>query len=226
MIKIIQDNKVVDVVEFPKYFLYREKSGFVTITDKSTANCVEGSDLKLYALQGTTSPATIPHPYVIVKEISRTEYEELKQLLDNNAAVISGDDLDLQIARANKIQELDKQCSDVIDAGITIRLSDKNTYTFQLTVEDQLNLAAMQRKIDRGAELLVYHEKGQTCKLFDRDDIQHIIDEANKFIEYNTTYFNLMRHCINIMYNIEEINAIHYGDTLPLPECAKILECL
>lgn len=225
MIKLIKDNKVIDVVENPIYFLYREKSGFVTIVDKSTANCVESSTQDLYALQGVTPLATLPYPYVQVKEITQAEYEELKQLLSNNQEV-TGDDLALQECRAEKINELDQLCSAVIDAGISLRLSDHKVYTFQLTVEDQLNLTSLQRKIDAGAELLVYHEKGATCRLFVKEDIQLVIDEAAKFIEYNTTYFNLMRHCINNMYNMDEINDIHYGDKLPLPECAKILECL
>lgn len=225
MIKLIKDNKVIDVIENPTYYLYRTKSGYATIVDKTTANCVEGSDQTLYALQGVTPLATIPKTYVQAKEISAAEYKELKQLLDKNADV-SGDDIALINARKLKIAALDLECSALIDAGISVKLSDHCVHAFQLTVEDQLNLNSLQRKIDAGDEIFVYHERGETCRLFDKEDIQTIITAATKFIEYNTTYFNLMRHCINNMYSIEEINAIQYGDKLPLLECAKILECL
>ena len=176
-------------------------------------------------MQGARLPATLKHKIVTVKKIDKQEYQKLKQLLKNNETIL-GDTSELIEARNNKISELKQECSTVIKQGISIKLSDNIYHEFELTIEDQLNLNILKTKLDQGAQLIMYHEKGCTCKLYDRDDIEKIIFEANRHIEYNTTYFNLMRHCINNMNDMDVINNVHYGDELLIPEYNRLLQSL
>ena len=226
MYKFIYNNNVIDVVETVKYLRYLEKSKHFVITDSNSANCVQGSDNEtVYLLQGARLPATLNYKIVTVKKIDKQEYHTLKQLLENNETVY-GDTSALIEARNNKISELKQECANVIKQGISIKLSDNVFHEFELTIEDQLNLNILKTKLDQGAQLIPYHEKGCTCKLYDRVDIEKIIFEANRHIEYNTTYFNLMRHCINYMNDMDVINNVHYGDELLIPEYNRLLQSL
>lgn len=226
MYKFIYNNNVIDVVDKIKYLRYLEKSKRTVVTDSSSANCVQGSDnITVYGMQGAILPASAKYKIVTVKHITRTEYDKLKKLLSNNE-IVSGDSYELNQARKSKIEELRKSCSDIIQSGICVKLSDNKYHEFELTIEDQLNLMVLKNKLDSGSKALLYHEKGCTCKLYEKADIEKIIQASNHHIEYNTTYFNLMRHCINNMNDTNKINSIHYGDDLIDPEYNRLLQSL
>ena len=46
-------------------------------------------------------------------------------------------------------------------------------------------------------------------------DILTIINTATVHKTYHTTYFNHLKAWVNRCTTVEEVNAIHYGDTLP-----------
>ena len=225
MYKIIYNDNVIDVVKDLKYLRYLEKSNHYVTTDSSSANCIQGSNDVVYWLQGTKFPVTIEHKIVIVKKINKQEYDKLCVLLNENE-VVYGDSVELIQTRNDKIQELKEQCAYTIKNGISIKLLDGKFHQFELTIEDQLNLNILKTILEQAAKFIIYHEKGCTCKLYDSEDIKTIIYEANKHIEYNTTYFNFMRQCINNINDINVIKNIHYGDKLPNEDYDRLLQSL
>ena len=223
MYKFIYEGKVIDVVENIRYLRYLKKSKHVVGSDSSSANCVQASNgIDVYGIQGAKIPEYLNYKKIIIKPIDRAEYNKLKQLL-NNSIAITADSAELQQVKTDKIKELEENCKNVIKDGIIVTLSDGQSHTFELTVEDQLNLAVIHNKILQGALSCIYHEKGKICKRYDSTDLLTIISSANKHVEYNTTYFNLMKNCIYNMYSIEKIKGIHYGDDLPNAEYQVIL---
>lgn len=225
MYKIIYNDNVIDVVKELKYLRYLEKSNHYVTTDSSSANCIQGSNDTVYWLQGTRFPVAIEHKVVIVKKIDKQEYDKLQKLLNENK-IVYGDNAELIQIKNDKIQELKEQCAEVIKKGISIKLLDGKFHQFELTIEDQLNLNILKTRLEQAAKFIIYHEKGCTCKLYDSEDITTIIYEANKHIEYNTTYFNFMRYCINNMNDIDDIKNIHYGDKLPNEDYNRLLQSL
>ena len=226
MYKFIHNGNVIDVVENIKYLRYLKKSHHIVTTDASTANCVQASNNRdVYALLGANLPVNIPYKTVVIKKIGKEEFESLKVLLNNNVT-IHGDSVELHAAREQKIEELSKECSDVIQKGVTIKLSDGKFHTFELTIEDQLNIMTLQQQLYCGKDNFLYHEKGKVCKFYSKEDIRTLIKETNYHIQYNTTYFNLMKHCIYSIYDINKINSIHYGDDLLIPEYNTLVESL
>lgn len=226
MYKFIYEGKVIDVVDKIRYLRYLKKSKHVVGSDSSSANCVQASNgIDVYGIQGARLPEYLNYKKVIIRPIDVDEYKKLKQLL-NNSITITSDTVELQNAKSAKIAELEENCKKIITDGIIVTLSDGKSHTFELTVEDQLNLSVIHNKILQGALSCVYHEKGKICRRFDSDDLMTIINAANKHVEYNTTYFNLMKNCIYNMYNIEKIKSIHYGDELPNAEYQVILSHL
>lgn len=215
MYKFIYEGKVIDIVENIRYLRYLKKSKHVVGSDSSSANCVQASNgIDIYGIQGAKLPEYLNYKKVIIRQIDVEEYKKLQQLL-NNSITITADNVELQQAKSLKVQELEENCKKIITDGIIVTLSDGQPHTFELTVEDQLNLAVIHNKILQGTLSCVYHEKGKVCRRYDSDDLLTVINAANKHVEYNTTYFNLMKNCIYNMYNIEKIKGIHYGDELP-----------
>lgn len=223
MYKFIYEGKVIDVVDKIRYLRYLKKSKHVVGSDSSSANCVQASNgIDVYGIQGAKLPEYLNYKKVIIRQVDEDEYKKLKQLL-NNSITITADTVELQQAKSSKVHELEENCKKIIKDGIIVTLSDGQTHTFELTVEDQLNLAVIHNKILQGALSCIYHEKGKVCRRYDSDDLLTIIEAANKHVEYNTTYFNLMKNCIYNMYNIEKIKGIHYGDELPNADYQVIL---
>jgi len=223
MYKVISNGQVIDLIETVKYLRYLPKSKRITVTDKSSANCIQGSDnVSVYGLQGINFPSDFEHKIVILKKVDKDEFQLLQQLLKEKVD-INADDPFLIQQKAKKIEELKEECDKEIISGICIELADSKYHTFELTIEDQLNLRAIQSNIMNYKNGIIYHEKGQPCKLYTAEDMQTIIDESFRHIQYHTTYFNLMKQCINNMTTIMDINSIHYGDEVPDKDYQKLL---
>ena len=80
MYKIIQDNKIVDVVRIP-HFVRFLASGHIAITDKSSAQGIIGSDEKtVYSFKPISKEGiTVAE----IKEITLEELNELQSLLSS-----------------------------------------------------------------------------------------------------------------------------------------------
>jgi hypothetical protein len=207
MYKIILDNKIIDVVRKPR-FLKLLKSGFVAITDKSSANGIAGSDNKtIYSL---VDDIRADIPTVIIEEIDLDEFSRLDSLLNSGADIIANAaELNTEIDTA--IENLSQICRHVITSGFSVLLSDGKIYKFKLTVEDQINLLNLENQLNAGENMFIYHATGSPCQVFKREDMQKIICTYRKFVRYHTTYFNAAKRYVSSLTNIDEIKAFSYG---------------
>lgn len=206
MYKIIHNNKVIDVVKRPQFLKFLA-SGYIAITDKSSANGIASSDKKTaYSFQPRQKYKT-----VTVEEITSTEFERLSSLLGSEQQV-AADELVLVKARQNKLEQLSNQCKALITAGFSIKLLNGKTYSFKLTAEDQLNLMSIEGQLNAGAETVVYHATNQPCRIFSRNDMLKVIKAFRRHVTYHTTYFNAAKQYINSLTDIEKINKFNYGD--------------
>ena len=194
MYKAIFNGQVIDVLETVKYLRYLPKSKRITVTDKTSANCIQASDNKtVYGLLGKKLPTAFTHKIVILKQIDKKEYDLLIKLQSLNLDINTEDPI-LYQQKMMKIEELKNECDKHIVNGICIELSDGKYHRFELTIEDQLNLRSIQSNIGMYKNGVIYHEKGCICKLFSVDDMNTIIREAFCHIQSHTTYFNLMKY--------------------------------
>jgi hypothetical protein len=205
MYKIIQNNKVIDVVNQPQFINFLT-SGHIAMTDKSSANGIVGSDNKtVYSFQPYLS-----YQVVSIEEITAEEFERLHSLLDSHQEVCANESI-LQNARQEKIKRLSVQCKAKINTGFSIALSDGKSHRFRLTAEDQLNLMSIEGQLNSGAEAIVYHESNQPCRIFSRNDMLKVIKAFRRHVTYHTTYFNTAKQYINSLTDIEKIMEFSYG---------------
>ena len=140
MYKIIHNNNIIDVVEYPLYIRFYP-SGDVSLTDKSSAHGIIGSDK--HTLYSFKSEYRAGLKVVSIEKINEEEFKRLASLL-NSGNEIMADESALNIAKNNKIIYLSNICKNKITSGFTVTLSDGDTSSFKLTVEDQLNLMTLE----------------------------------------------------------------------------------
>lgn len=215
MYKVVHNNLVIDVLDQPQYFRYLSKSKRSVLSDKSSAHGILSSDLKdKYLLKGRERPEGKTWKEVSIEPITASEYEKYKSLIGK--VEITADENALLAARKEKIDYLSKECNKKITEGIGVFLSDKKYHYFNLTIEDQINLAEIENNMLRNSnQEFLYHENGKECQFFSYEDMKTIISAAKKYKKRHTTYFNLMKASINEIINIEDIEKLKYGDEIP-----------
>ena len=207
MYKIILNNKVIDVVEKPRFLKFL-KSGNIAISDKSSANGVLGSDYKtIYSLVAGIKPDA---PTVIIEEIDQEEFNRLDSLLNSESEVVADSGLlNLEISAA--VENLSQTCKYKIKSGFSVLLSDGKIYKFKLTQEDQINLLSLENQLNAGNDIFIYHATDKPCQVFKRDDMKKIIKTYRKFVLYHTTYFNAAKHYVSSLTDIDQIKKFYYG---------------
>lgn len=213
MYKIICNDQIVDVVKKIYFYKYIPNSKFLTMCTESVASCFQGSDNKMYKIQGAYLPESRNYPVATYKSISKLEYEKLYMHLHKNNKKIYEKSA-LIPAKQNKISQLKDACDAAIISGISVRLQDNNIYKFELTLEDQLNLRMFEMRLYNGWNSFIYHAKDKVSQVFSDVDMRIILTAANNHILYHTTYFNLAKNCINNMDDLDKILAFNYGDIL------------
>jgi len=204
MYKIILNGKVIDAVKVPHFFRVLP-TGHITFTDKTSAHGIIGSNNKtLYAF--------IPLPnkeldIVTIEEITLNEFDSLNIVLKSGYA----DNSNLTKAKQNTIERISNLCKSKITDGFSVKLSDGKKYDFMLTIEDQLNLLAIENELKTDTEHFLYHAAGQQCKFFSREDMSKVISAFRKHVLYHTTYFNIAKQYINSLTELEPINKFTYG---------------
>ena len=226
MYKIIYNDLIIDLIKKPKYLRYLTKSGRTVVTDESSAHCILGSNNKdIYLLQGVTRPEGKDWKEVTIKSISESEYNRLSKAIMSNQSV-HADNVELNLVRTEKLKEMSTECHNNIVNGITVLFSDNRYHTFELTIEDQINLMTIENDIKNGANYVLYHEKGKLCQMYSSGDMRLLINAARKHKTYHTTYFNILKNYIYSLYDINIIRSIYYGIELPEEVSDKLYNLL
>ena len=206
MYKIISKDRVIDVVEYPKYTRFLA-SGHIALTDKTSAHGIVGSD-------GETIYSFLPDTkftLVTAVKIAADEFERLKGLLDSGEEVPADESL-LANTKRTKLAALSDICRDNITAGFTIELSEGQKENFRLTAEDQLNLIQIESQLQNGETNFVYHSTNQPCRIYSKADMNKVVKAFRKHVLYHTTYFNTVKQYINALDDVEKITLFSYGD--------------
>lgn len=211
--KLIYKDVVVDVLDTIKYVRYIQKFNKIVTTDRTSAHGVFGSNGKtVYILEGKPYPKNKNYKVVKLVTITDREYNELFNTLTTSERVAKKVVIDAH--KKSKLEELSLKCKETIINGIIVKLSDGNYHSFRLTTEDQLNLLTIETQLQLKAQSTIYHETGKPCEVYSVEDMLTIISYARKHIDYHTTYYNLLKYCVNNLTDVEEIDAVEYGDDL------------
>ncbi len=116
--------------------------------------------------------------------------------------------------RQSKWQEINSACTQIIHAGVDVKLTSGKVEHFSLTETDQLNLFGLRAQLAAGIESVPYHADGAPCKFYSGADMIKIIEKSMEHAIYHTTYCNALHMWITAAEE-SELKQIIYGVQIP-----------
>lgn len=129
--------------------------------------------------------------------------EEFEELIKN----------DIEQLKQTKISELSAICEQTIYKGLELELSEGKEH-FEYKEKDQINIKAMFDAVIFGAEKYPYQSETGVCRIFIKEDIVKLYSSLETLRTSQLTYYNQLKKYVNTLENIEEINAVIYGQEL------------
>ena len=237
--KFISNNTIFDAVCNPAW-VKTDRRGRVVLCDISEAMGVVSSDSqKIMQIAGAPQLQNGDYEEIYVADITEAEYEELAVLLDLHATIPNNEevfweeepvveeepliDATLAEVKARCLAHLSSDCQQAICSGIDVALECGEVRHFDLELEDQLNLLSISTLIASGVSSIPYHASGELCEFYSAFDMTKIIDEANKYRTYHTSYYNSLKNWVMSMDSIADVGNVHYGDMIPVEYCSSVL---
>ena len=129
-----------------------------------------------------------------------------------------GEDNATEVVRNAKIAEISAACNAVIVTGVDIQLGEETEH-FNLSIEDQSNIANLFRVVELGGTEFPYQADGGKCRIYtalnEAQEIAQIYIAAQTAITSQTTYHNALKAYVQSLTDVEKISAVTYGMTLP-----------
>lgn len=127
---------------------------------------------------------------------------------------IVGEDNATEVVRNAKIAEISAACNAVIVSGVDIQLGEETEH-FNLSIEDQSNIANLFRVVELGGTEFPYQADGGKCRIYTAQEIAQIYIAAQTAITSQTTYHNALKAYVQSLTDVEKISAATYGMNLP-----------
>ena len=125
-----------------------------------------------------------------------------------------GEDNATEVVRNAKIAEISAACNAAIVAGVDVQLGEETEH-FNLSIEDQSNIANLFRVVELGGTEFPYQADGGKCRIYTAQEIAQIYIAAQTAITSQTTYHNALKAYVQSLTNVEKISAVTYGMNLP-----------
>ena len=237
--KIILNAQIVGVATSESCFRFQEKHSMLLRTTVAKAEYIECANALYHALWMHPIKTDI-YNYEIADIISigEQEYNILAPVIEIEPVPIEDDEpeepivepinpvneITIEYVQQAKIKEMSAACRHTIEAGFDLVLRGA-THHFSLDTQDQLNLINL-GAMTQAQSLIPYHADGEECIFYTAAEINEIIDSANAFKIYHTTYYNALKIYINALETIEDIAAITYGVEIPEEYQTDVLKAL
>lgn len=238
--KIIHDANIVGASTSNSCKYFQAKHAILERTSVELAEYIECAG-KLYHAQWMQPIKTNIYNYTVadVIAIEEQEYNILVPAIafapvpvDDTASepliieepINPADEITLEYVRAAKIAEMSAACRKTIEAGFDLELREE-IHHFSLDTQDQLNLISLSA-MAQTQTLIPYHADGEECIFYSAEEINEIVDTANAFKIYHTTYYNALRGYINTLNTIEDIASVEYGIEIPEEYKTDVLRML
>lgn len=127
---------------------------------------------------------------------------------------IVGEDNATAVILSAKVAEISAACNAAIVAGVDVQLGEEIEH-FNLSIEDQSNIANLFRVVELGGTEFPYQADGGKCRIYTAQEIAQIYIAAQTAITSQTTYHNALKAYVQSLTDVEKISAVTYGMNLP-----------
>lgn len=116
-----------------------------------------------------------------------------------------------------KVAEMEAVKQQLVYAGFDVTLTDGTVDHFTLTMEEQIELSALQQKVKEGVTQLPWHieDESEHCKYYKNEDMALIVEAAFAHKSWHRTYFQDLRIYIRSLDSKEAVEAVTYGMMIP-----------
>ncbi len=142
-----------------------------------------------------------------------------------DAVEIIGSDNSLEVIRSAKIAEISTACNTVIVSGVDLEFNGEKVH-FNLSIEDQSNIANLFRVVELGGTEFPYQADGGVCRIYSAMEIAQIYIAAQALITTQTTYHNALKAYVQSLNSVDDIANVQYGMVLPEPYLTEVTEKL
>ena len=242
--KIIKDNIYIDIASSENFREYNEVSQLFLLSNEKEGQFIRVEN-KLYRDAWMMPLPSKQFNYIEAEiiEISEEEYLQLEAIkiandnsLQSYQPIPESNDIEeestvdmiaestIDFARNTKINEMSNICRQTIEEGFDLEIRDEIRH-FSLDTQDQLNLISLSI-MAQTQSLIPYHADGEECIFYTNEEINEIVETANAFRIYHTTYYNALKNYINALESIADISAIEYGIDIPEEYQTDVLKAL
>ena len=239
--KIQRDNTIIGVINSNNFIRYQANNNLFIGANESTGDFAE-YDNNIYRslwMKPLTREFDFSYEIVDILEINKEEYNILVEAFKKQEAITIDEDIEplpqpndwiipdtssIDFIRSSKLKEMSYACRTTIEAGFDLDIHDEKQH-FSLTTQDQLNLMSL-GAMAQTQSLIPYHADGEQTTFYTSEEINEIVEAANSFKIYHTTYYNALKDYINSLETIEEISAITYGVEIPEEYKSNVLKIL
>lgn len=222
--KILNKQRVVDVLDTPVYICYINESIPITCSRKKASAVYSSDQSRIWHIEGWGKHPSFADQLCRLVEITSEEYASLKEAIakgfeepqpENPLDIVINDELiTLETIREYKINKMREFCSQAIVKGVDVALT-RGVEHFDLEVVDQINLNALQDLVNAGASKVPYHSTNNECKLYSADEVRLILNRVTEHRIWHTTYFNALKSYILKLNSISAISDLYYGSEIP-----------
>lgn len=234
--KLISNGDIIDVMQDPVWVKLNARGRIVRCEAKEAAGVVSADAETIYQIVGG-KPLGGDYEAIGVADITETEYEELRILLDlggrivdeiviwpeESEEVVEPEDPTLPEVKRRKLAKLSEECHKTICAGADVTLSDGSVKHFDFELEDQINLCGLMAS---GKSRVAYHASGELCAWYDIADIALILNALTAVKDYHTAYYNSLKNWVMSIATVAEVGAVVYGDEIPDEFCSAVLKSM
>lgn len=123
----------------------------------------------------------------------------------------------LEEVQEAKVAEMEAIKQQLVYAGFDVTLTDGTVEHFTLTMEEQIELSALQQKVKDGVPQLPWHieDESEHCRYYKNEDMELIVEAAFAHKSWHRTYFQDLRIYIRSLDNKEDVKAVTYGMEIP-----------
>ena len=239
--KIIKDNTFLGIITSNNFIRYQDANRMLMGANEETGDLVDYNNHLYRALWMKPMNPNIHQHFEIadITEISQEEYNSFSDAIRANKQIIVEDKIQeyvqptvklnieeqgVDFIRSSKLNEMSYACRKTIEAGFDLELRGETKH-FSLDTQDQLNLMSL-GIMAQTQSLIPYHADGEECDFYTAEEINEIIDTANAFKIYHTTYYNALKGYINSLETIEDIAAVTYDMEIPEEHQTNVLKAL
>lgn len=138
-----------------------------------------------------------------------------------DATGIAGEENAFCLIQSAKLEEISTACNAVIVAGVDLEFNGETVH-FNLSIEDQSNIANLFRVVELGGTEFPYQADGGVCRIYSAAEIAQIYIAAQTLITTQTTYHNALKAYVQSLESAEDIAAVTYGMELPEPYATEM----